>query len=943
MIQVVRVGTKIGTDVRGQSCFTEIRNLGIRSIIDVKTARVYRLEGIEPDDASELAENLFADQLTQSFTVNYPLIKNAARLIEVAYKPGVMNPEAASIMKAAHNLGIDLDAVDSSTEYGFFGTPPDEDIQFICDRLLVVSKIVERIVIEPPTSLIISGKRGPITIIPIRRMSDEELMGLSKKREWHLDLEEMQILQAHAREIGRDLTDGEGETYAQTWSEHCSHKTFRARLIVNGVEKKPLIARIKGTVEKFGEGVLSAFDDNAGVIDFFAGQGLCGKVETHNSPCALEPYGGAMTGTGGVLRDIFGDGQGAKPIASTDIFCFAPPDLDPEKLPAGCLSPHYLLRRVVAGVRDYGNRMGVPTNNGSVHFHEDFRAKPTVIVGAYGIIPVDKCQKGKPRPGDRIVVIGGRTGRDGIHGATFSSGEMTDQTAQVNASAVQIGNAIEEKRAGDAILRCRDEGLIRAITDCGAGGFSSAIGEMGSETGVHVTLERAPTKYPGMSPDEIWISESQERMILAAAEKDVPRVLEICCSLNVEATALGVFTNTGRLVVMYENETLCDLSMDFLHHGLPQRVLNANWVRPEFEEPGIPVPSDWRETCRQILSHLNVCSKEPIVRMYDHSVQGTNALAPFSGVDHDGPNDAVVLTPILGKNYGVIISHGLNPILNLIDPYWGSVWAAIEALANFVAVGGDPREARLIDNFIWPYPDEQELGALDRSVDACVDVAEAFRIPYISGKDSLSSTYRGKDGTVIKIPPVLCISVFGKIRDVRKTISADFKEKGSAIMQVGLRKPEMAGSVYYDLHGIVGNNLPKINLKETVKTFKKLHRLIARGAILSCHDISEGGLFTTLAEMCFGGGMGASLELGYAREEKERIDFRLFNETAGGFLVEVRDMDVFEIQSSGIPAEEIGRTIASEVISVHNRGHVFRADLDELKEAWQKPMKEVFH
>ncbi|OGF69866.1 phosphoribosylformylglycinamidine synthase II [Candidatus Giovannonibacteria bacterium RIFCSPHIGHO2_02_FULL_44_31] len=942
MIQVVRVGTKIGTDVRGQSCFTEIRNLGIRSIVGVKTARVYRLEGIEPEDASYLAEKLFTDQLTQVFTLNSPLIQFAARLIEVAYKPGVMNPEAASIMKAVGDLGINLVAADSSTEYGFFGTPSDEDVQFICDRLLV-NKTVERVVIEPPITLIISGERGAITIIPICRMSGEELVELSKNHEWHLDLEEMRVLQAHACEIGRDLTDGECETYAQTWSEHCSHKTFRARLIVNGVGKKPLIARIKGTAEKFADGLLSVFDDNAGVIDFFGGQGLCGKVETHNSPCALEPYGGAMTGTGGVLRDIFGDGEGAKPIASTDIFCFAPPDFDPEKLPAGCLSPRYLLRRVVDGVRDYGNRMGVPTNNGSIHFHEDFRAKPTVIVGAYGIIPVGKCLKGKPQPGDRIIVIGGRTGRDGIHGATFSSGEMTDQTVQVNASAVQIGNAIEEKKVGDAVLRCRDEGLIRAITDCGAGGFSSAIGEMGSETGIHVALERAPTKYPGMSPWEIWISESQERMVVAIAPENIVRFFEICEALNVEATWLGVFANTGRLVVMYENETLCDLSMDFLHHGLPQRVLNANWVRPEFEEPEIPVPSDWRETCRRILSHPNVCSKESIVRMYDHSVQGMNALAPFSGVNHDGPNDAVVLTPILGERYGVIISHGLNPILNRIDPYWGSVWAATEALANFVAVGGDPREARLIDNFIWPYPDEQELGALDRSVDACVDIAEAFGIPYISGKDSLSSTYRGKDGTVIKIPPVLCISVFGKIRDVRKTISADFKEEGSAIMQVGLRKLEMAGSVYYDLHGIVGNNLPRVNLKEAVRTFQKLHRLIARGIILSCHDISDGGLFTTLAEMCFGGGMGASLELGYAREEKERIDFRLFNETAGCFLIEVRDMDVYEVQSLGMHAEEIGRTIASEVISVHNRGHVFRADLDELKEFWQKPMKEVFH
>ena len=342
-------------------------------------------------------------------------------------------------------------------------------------------------------------------MIPIRKMNNTELLDLSRDKLF-LNLEEMKVVQEYFRRIGRDATDCEIEIIAQTWSEHCVHKTFKAKLIVDGKEKKPLFKRLKDATEEVAHPlVLSAFVDNSGVIEFFDGMAICGKVETHNSPSAIEPYGGAMTSSGGVFRDIVGTGLGAKVLASTDMFCFAPPGTPQDKIPAGCLHPHYLLRRVVAGVRDYGNRMGIPTNNGSLHFHPDFRAKPTVIVGAYGILPAATSRKSWPKAGDLVVTLGGRTGRDGIHGATFSSGEMTDRTMEVNASAVQIGNPIEEKRMFDAILAARDEGLIRTITDCGAG-FASAVGEMGSKTGARIALDRAPLKCPGLAPWEILLS-----------------------------------------------------------------------------------------------------------------------------------------------------------------------------------------------------------------------------------------------------------------------------------------------------------------------------------------------------------------------------------------------------------------------------------------------------
>ncbi|MCL6634283.1 MAG: phosphoribosylformylglycinamidine synthase, partial [Peptococcaceae bacterium] len=499
---------------------------------------------------------------------------------------------------------------------------------------------------------------------------------------------------------------------------------------------------------------------------------------------------------------------------------------------------------------------------------------------------------------------------------------------------------IEEKRMFDAILAAGEEGLIRAITDCGAGGFSSAVGEMGSETGARIALDRAPLKYPGLSPWEILLSESQERMVLAVAPEHVERLLDICRGYNVEATVLGEFTGDRRFTATYEGRTVLDLEMEFLHNGLPQRLMTAAWKRPRFEEPAPAPAGDWAGLFARVLGHLNVCSKEPIVRLYDHGVQGTNALPPFAGTDGDGPNDAVVLAPILGKPYGMIISHGLNPVLNMIDPYYGSLWAAAEAVSNAVACGANPREMVLIDNFIWPFPDEELLGALDLAVDACVDFVRATGMPFISGKDSLSSTYRGKDGTVIKIPPVLCVSAFGRIPDVSRTVSADFKEAGSRIVLVGCRNTaEMAGSVYYDLLGAVGNNLPKIDPASLIKVLEAVHGAVNSGKLLACHDISEGGLAAALAEMCFGGGMGAGITI----PDGEKAENFLFNETAGCFLAEIpAGSDPAEIFGEA-PCTVIGKTTAGRFITAGQAGEtLFTLDLAELKKAWQQPMKEVF-
>jgi len=911
----------------------------------ITITKIYRIEDVTKKQAITLAEKLFCEKINQRYTVNKPILKNTSYIAEIAYKPGVMNPESASIIKAAKDLGINIKAADSSIEYGFYEKINKETIEENIEKLRLFNPTVEYLVKSPPKTLIIKGTVGKTAVIPLTKMLDGELTELSKDKLF-LNLAEMKIIQNYFEKIRRDPTDIELETLAQTWSEHCAHKTFKARLIVDGKIKKPLIERLKEKALKYNKNILSAFVDNSGVMDFYEGLAICGKVETHNSPSAIEPYGGAATGSGGVFRDIAGTARGAKTIASTDIFCFANPDMNPSKLPVGCLPPKYLLKRVVKGVRDYGNRMGIPTNNGSVHFHDDFRAKPTIIVGAYGILPKKNSQKGKVEIGDIIVAVGGKTGRDGIHGATFSSAEMTDRTINVNSSAVQIGNAIEEKRMFDALDEARSKNLIKAIQDCGAGGFSSAIGELGEKKGVVIYLEKAPLKYQGLSPWEIWVSESQERMVIAVGKGNLKEFINICKKFNTESTILGYFDGDKKLKVYFKKKLICNLDMKFLHHGLLQRTMKAtlpaqNKLKKQFKEPVIPKnQKEWLNILKKILSSGNICSKEPILRLYDHTVQGTNILQPFAGKKLDGPNDAVVLKPILNKPFGMIMAHGLNPTLNNIDPYWGGIWAATEAISNYVSVGGNYKNAALINNYIWPFPDEESLWSLDKAVDAVVDFMSILKIPIISGKDSLSSTYKNKDGMVIKIPPVLCMSVFGKIPNVSKTCSSDLKMAESTLLLVGaMDYKKMGGSTYFDISGILGDQISKVNLKILPKTLSSIFKGIQGGKVLSCHDISEGGIITTIFEMCVGGNMGAKITL----NNNIRPDYFLLNETAGCFIVEIKNKKIANELFKNVPYLILGQTLKENLITVKNKNKtLFSAKLNVLKRFWQKPMKKIF-
>lgn len=943
-INEIHVSRKDGMgDPRGQDVSAEAhRVLGIDT--EVVTTTVYLVEGVSIHEVNLLANSAFIDPVVEEGAIDPVPSVSQNPTVEVAYRREVTDPIAGTIQKVADDLEIPLDAARVATRYEFKGVTTDQARQ-IADRLLV-NRTVQEVVTRKPETLTLRGEKEPVDTVSISNATEEQLNEISKSRRLSLNTQEMKVVQAEFKKLEREPTDVELEILAARWSEHCVHKTFNAEIMQSDGEggvtvSESLFSRIKKTSRRhFKNLVATAFEDNSGGMNFYDGTVVLVKWETHNSPSALDPFGGAATGSGGVFRDIMGTGQGAKVILSTDAFAVAPPEMDSKKLPPASVPPDNMLRGLVVGVRSYGNPMGIPTSNGSVHFHQDFAAKPTVLVGAYGITPEEYAQKGQAEAGDRVVVIGGRTGRDGIHGATVSSAERTRETATVDAAHVQIGNPIEEKKMADAILEARDKGLIRALTDCGAAGFSSAIGEMGENVGVTVDISKAPLKYEGLSPWEIWLSESQERMALAISPENIDEFSKICQRHSVEATDLGMFDGSNRLTVKYGEEVVAALDYEFLMEGLPKRLMEAEYMQEVFDEPEIDEPTDYIEAIKNVLSHGNVCSKQPIVEQYDTTVQGTNAVAPFAGVNLDAPNDAVVIRPMLDQKYGLVVSHGLNPILNRINPSRGAKWAATEAVANAVAVGADFREMVLCGNYISPTPDKQYMGSLLKQVESICEFQDALELAVVSGKDSLSATYTWPNGEKTHVPPVVNISTMGRIPDVEKTTTTDFKSEGSAIVLVGKMHDGMGGSAYYGTKGVVGNDVPDVDLEVLPYVFDAMHRGITNGVINAAHDISEGGLITAVAEMSFGGGMGVELDI----DADKRADTFLFNETAGTFVVEVKDWKETEKLFGDIPYQVIGRTVKGNELRVNQQEkQLFTADINELKDAWQSPMRTLFH
>ncbi|MHB1422698.1 MAG: phosphoribosylformylglycinamidine synthase subunit PurL [Gemmataceae bacterium] len=933
------------------------------------TARGYLIEGdVSRPQAKRLAEELLVDPLIETGrlgTLNEH--QRDDRLATVLLKPGVMDPTALSVVEASRDLGIRVELVRTFRRY--FGPPLAPESAAVLFRKVLANEAIEQVVAGPLTLehlSIGSTYQFQLITVPLRGLEDAALEKLSRDNQLSLSLAEMRTIQAHFRDLGREPTDAELETLAQTWSEHCSHKTLKGRIEFTAADgsvrrydnllKETIFAATQEIRRRLGDAdcCVSVFADNAGVVRFNDEYHVCFKVETHNHPSAIEPYGGANTGLGGVIRDPLGTGLGAKPICNTDVFCFAPPDTPPESLPPGVLHPLKVLKGVVAGVRDYGNRMGIPTVNGTVCFDERYLGNPLVYCGTVGLIPVDRCRK-QSRDGDWIVVVGGRTGRDGIHGATFSSVQLTSESERVSGGAVQIGNAIAEKKLLDVLLQARDEELYHAITDCGAGGFSSAIGEMAEELGARVQLDKAPLKYAGLSYTEIWISEAQERMVLAVPPERWPRLQKLCASEDVEATVLGCFEATGRLRLSYKEKQVADLDLHFLHQGRPAVVRQASEsARAGSVSDGTSAAAyasgsyrsarsdNFNDILLHILAAPNVCGKEGIIRQYDHEVQGGSVVKPLVGIHEDGPGDAAVLMPVLGEWLGLAIGCGLNPRYGDLDPYAMAAAAIDEAVRNIVAVGADPSRIALLDNFCWGNTDRPEvLGSLVRAAEACRDVALAFTMPFISGKDSLNNEFHAAGRNLI-IPPTLLISALGRVPDVRRCVTMDLKEPGNLLFLVGATKEEMGGSHYHLVVGREGGTVPRPDLEMAPRLFRKIHEAMLSALVRSCHDLSEGGLAVAAAEMAFAGGIGADLTcLGVAGLPDEVL---LFSESTTRFLVEVRPDKLSLFQAclgNDIPLSQLGQTCKEPRLRIagSNGEWLIWAELRQLKEAWQKPLQ----
>lgn len=785
--------------------------------------------------------------------------------------------------------------------------------------------------------------------IPIIELDGGQLERLSTDMKLSLSREDMEAVQAIFRDWGREPTDVELEVIAQTWSEHCKHRIFGAKIshVKNGKSEvidslfetyiKDLSEKIFARKPGF---VLSAFHDNAGFITLDDKLAVCLKVETHNHPSAIEPYAGANTGLGGVIRDILGAGKGAKPIASLDVFCFGAPDTEPGQIKADdVIHPLGVMRGVVRGVRDYGNRMGIPTVGGAIQFDEAYIYNPLVYCGTAGVIPQEYIDK-EMSAGLKIVSVGGRTGRDGLHGATFSSAALDTDSHEEDQQAVQIGNPIEEKKAADFVLEARDRNLIEFVTDCGAGGFSSAAGEMLSEVGGEIFLDEVKLKEPGMVSWEIFISESQERMVLAVKEEALTELRELADIYETELTELGNSDGSGILKVWHHGEMVCELDCRPLHDA-PTRHLQSTFCSPQGRASSGQFESrDAAEDLKNLLGDFAIVSREPVIREYDHEVQGNTLLKPLAGAAGDAPQDAAVMH-IDGSQRLMAMSQALLPEWGKYDPFAMGAACVDECFRQLVAAGANPDKIALLDNFCVGNPeDPAELGALVECVKGMAGAADCYAAPFISGKDSFYNYFETDEGPV-SIPVTALISGIGVVDDKKHLTGASIRHSDSVLCIIGATGDALGGSVYARQKGVgAAAAVPASACNVFLDQYRCYHAAVTNGWIQAAHDIGEGGLAVALAEMGFSGKAGMEIDLdGQVLDGEVGKTARLFAETPGRLLVEVAAGDLQPLLATfeGKAAAIIGRTTNDhDHLRISLGGDLVMDEaLSELKEIWK--------
>jgi phosphoribosylformylglycinamidine synthase subunit PurSL len=994
MAHRIYVGTKpIFRDALGEKVRSRIvSDLNIGTINAIRTTTVYALNvELSRRDLEAVACGPLSDPIVQDYTIDSTFCEAFDWMVEVGFRPGVTD-NVGRTAKEAVSITLQRDmpedfSVHTATQYFMEGSISRKRVDHIAADLLSNGLIqtaavysreewleIHKREFSPP---LVTSSQATATLFREIKLNvpDEKLVAISKEGMLALTLEEMQIIrdqyanptvQAERKTLGlpENPTNVELEIIAQTWSEHCKHKIFSAQITYfesdRGIQTIPSL--FKDFIQKTTKVVreqkgsadycLSVFKDNAGVIKFDDTWAIAMKVETHNSPSALDPYGGALTGIVGVNRDPFGTGLGARLIANTDVFCFASPFYQ-GKLPPRILHPKRVLEGVREGVEHGGNKSGIPTINGTIVFDDRFLGKPLVYCGTLGILPLEingrKGYEKQAQAGDHILMVGGRIGKDGIHGATFSSEPLHEGSP---VTAVQIGDPITQKRMTDFLLKARDKNLYSSITDNGAGGLSSSLGEMAQDTGgATVYVDRAPVKYHGLEPWEIIVSEAQERMSVAVPPEKVAEFLDLAKEWNVEATDLGEFVSDGFFTIKWSDTIVARLSMDFMHNGLPKMKLVARWNPPPIAETPILQSATLRDDLLGLLRRLNICSKEYVIRQYDHEVQAGSVIKPLCGARNDGPSDAAVIRPVLNSYEGLVVSNGLVPRYSDIDAYAMASCGIDEAVRNAVCSGADPDYMAGLDNFCWCDPvqstdnpdGEFKLGQLVRANQALFDLCTAYGIPLISGKDSMKNDYRIGD-TKISIPPTMLFSLVAKIPDVRKSISMDLKMDGDSLYCLGTTFRELGASEFAAMKGLTSRAVPHVHdTRKALESYQRLFRAISQGLVRACHDCSDGGLAVAVTEMCFAGELGAQIDLAAVQRSGCSNDTEiLFSESACRIIVEVDKSYTrrFEALFDGLPLSRIGSVAKGDLISFRGMDGtaLFSVSRIDCKNAWKNTL-----
>jgi phosphoribosylformylglycinamidine synthase len=966
------------------------------TLAEARTSRVYLLEGdgLDREAARWIGESLLSDPVVEEVRIDEPPAFPADFIVEVAPRPGVTDNEGATaaetvaFAREAGRLASGPIAVQTARRVYLRGPGLAVGACEHMARELLMNPLVQRAVVVPghaPEGL--ADRLTPPRVTPpseaFRRVDlpedDEGLARASREGLWSLTVAEMRAVRAHFadqavrrarldRGLPAEPTDVELEAIAQTWSEHCKHKIFNDTIVYTAdgqTETIPGLFKtfIRGSTEVVAtrrDWLVSVFTDNAGVIRWNDTHHLVFKAETHNAPSALEPYGGALTGIVGVNRDPAGTGRGARLLFNTDVFCFAPPTWS-RPLPPGVLHPRRLFDGVRQGVEDGGNQSGIPTVNGGLFFDDRFLGRPLVFCGTGGLMQAET--QGTPthlkdiRPGDLVVMAGGRVGKDGIHGATFSS-EATGADNPVGV--VQIGAPIVQKMLLDMLAEARERGLYRTLTDNGAGGLSSSVGELAELSGgATLELSDVPLKYPGLAPWEILVSESQERMTLAVDPAHWDELAALAEHRGVEVAVVGRFTDDGTFSATWHGEPVMRLELDFLHGGLPRRTLEAEWTPPATDTPRPASPMSVEAALPALLGSLNICSRESVIRQYDHEVQGGSVVKPLVGIAHDGPSDAAVIRPLLDSDLGVAVSCAINPHHGDHDARAMAHLAVDEAIRNAVAVGADPDHLALLDNFCWPDPvfdpaknpdGKFKLAQLVRACQGLYEATTAFDAPLVSGKDSVKNDYHGPDGK-LSIPPTLLVSAIARVPDIRRAVTMDLKAAGNVLVVLGTTAEELGTSQWARLHGWTGGQVPRVDLEAARARYRALHGAIRDDLVRACHDASEGGLAVALAEMAFAGGLGATVQLEAVPTATTgdtatadstgalSLEALLFGESASRLLVEVapQDLRTLETRFEGLAIARIGVVTDSPDLVLRGRpGEPDRTwKLDALKKAWQ--------